>query len=64
MTKVMTAPIANNTRIMRQFGQDVDTRVAETSMLMQLRLKEQTQVMKERDVRAATSCTEAPSYCT
>jgi hypothetical protein len=33
-------------------------------MPMELRIKEQTQVMKEQDVRAGTSCIEALSYYT
>jgi hypothetical protein len=32
MTKVMSARRANDTTIMGQFGQDVDTRVADTLM--------------------------------
>jgi hypothetical protein len=64
MAKVMSVPRANDTRIMGQFGQDVDTRVVETSTAMQLRLKEQTHVVKERNVRADASCREATSYCT
>jgi hypothetical protein len=62
MAKVMSVPRTNDTRIMGWFGQDVDIRVAET--LMKLRLKEQTHVVKERDVRAGASSSEALSYCT